>query len=90
MALKPAEGSGDYDDMGGTTSAEAEAGITCLERHKWKYIEWPPDRIGPRFYRPEDGHSAPFRDYVQKHYHSIPEFDSSADAPQEIWERNPE
>jgi Dolichyl-phosphate-mannose-protein mannosyltransferase len=84
LALQPAdEMVGGLDNTGDTTAKDVQDAISALEKHNVELIEWPPDSGSARFYRPEEDHLEPIRQYVQQHYHRVAAFGGD-----EIWRRN--
>jgi hypothetical protein len=90
LALRPVDKTPGYDNTGGTRPEDVQAAVAALERNRVKLIEWPPDSYDPKFYRPEEDHLAPLKEYVQRNYHLVKRFESpGGDEFEEIWERNP-
>ncbi len=83
LGLQPAdECFGSVDDTGDTLPESVQKAISVLERHRIKLIEWPPIRTASKYYRPEEDHLEPLRQYVQQHYRPVREFGDI-----EIWQR---
>jgi hypothetical protein len=90
LALRPVDEASGYDNGRATLPKWVESAVAALERYRVQFIEWPPDSIDPSFYRPEEDHLAPLREYVQRNYHLVKRFESlTGDEFEEIWERNP-
>ena len=90
LALRPAGETSGYDDTDATRPEHVQSAIAALEKYHVKFIQWPPDSTEPRFYRREEDHLGPLKEYVQRNYHLVKHFDSPAgDEWEEIWERNP-
>jgi hypothetical protein len=90
LALRPVDKTPGYDNTGGTRPEDVLAAVAALEENHVRFLEWPPGSYDPRFYRPEEDHLAPLREYVQRNYHLVKRFESpTGDEFEEIWERNP-
>ena len=90
LALRPVDESGGYDNTDATRPEYVQSAIAALERRRVRLIQWPPDSTEPRFYRREEDHLGPLKEYVQRNYHLVKHFDSpTSDEWEEIWERNP-
>jgi hypothetical protein len=83
LALQPAdEIAGGLDNTGDTLFGDIRDSISVLEKHRIELIEWPPDSCPPEFYRPEEDHLEPLRQYVQQNYRPVRKFGDD-----EIWQR---
>jgi hypothetical protein len=89
LALRPVAKASGYDNTGATRPEDVQDAVAALEEYHVRFIEWPPDSTDPSFYRPEEDHLEPLREYVQKNYHLVERFGNrTGDEREEIWERN--
>jgi hypothetical protein len=89
LALRPVDATSGYENSRATRPEWVQSAVAALERNRVRFVEWPPDSIDPSFYRSEEDHLAPLRDYVQSNYHLVRQFENPAgDELAEFWERN--
>jgi hypothetical protein len=65
---------GGFTDTGFTTREQVQDSISALELHRIELIEWPPGTRASEFYRVEEDHLGPLRQYVQEHYRPASKF----------------
>jgi hypothetical protein len=89
LALRdPAEVS-DFDNTDFTRPEQVQNAVAALERHRVRFIQWPPSIRSAGLQHPEEDHLDPLRAYLREHYHLAKRFDSATeDEVEEIWERN--
>lgn len=89
LALRPVDEASGYDDTSVTRPEWVQNAIASLDKYRIRFIEWPPERSDPRYYRAKEDNLAPLREYVERNYHPVKRFESSdGDDLGEIWERN--
>jgi hypothetical protein len=89
LGLWPVSRVSGLDNTGYTRIEDVQNSIATLDRYRVKLIEWPPTSCNPEFYRPEEDHLKPLRDYVHSHYHMLKQFRSGDNSEVlEIWQRS--
>lgn len=89
LGLRPVDQTSGYENSRATRPEWVQSAVAALERNRVRFIEWPPDRIDPNYYHPDEDNLAPLKEYVQRNYHFVKRFENPAgDEWAEIWARN--